>query len=129
MCQFWHTDPLYLSFTLELARLSSSSLRERAARVMNLMRPQLMLSIPAEVNGGRMSNSSRVSGVGRRSFLARSAMATGVVGVGGMFSALVARGPQRPRNGRGPSPDYGPLEPAIDETTGLPLLLLPNAFR
>jgi uncharacterized protein len=76
-----------------------------------------------------MSNSSRYSGVGRRSFLARSAMATSAVGLGGMFSALVARGPQHPRNGRGPSPDYGPLEPAIDETTGLPLLLLPNAFR
>ena len=76
-----------------------------------------------------MSNSSRNSGVGRRSFLARSALATGAVGLGGMFSALVARGPQHPRSGRGPSPDYGPLEPAIDETTGLPLLLLPNAFR
>ena len=76
-----------------------------------------------------MSNSSRNSGVGRRSFLARSALATGAVRLRGMFSALVARGPQHPRSGRGPSPDYGPLEPAIDETTGLPLLLLPNAFR
>ena len=27
------------------------------------------------------------------------------------------------------SPDYGPLVPALDETTGLPLLHLPEGFR
>jgi secreted PhoX family phosphatase len=45
------------------------------------------------------------------------------------FNALMARGPQHPRSGRGPSPDYGPLQEAIDETTGLPLLKLPADFR
>ena len=33
---------------------------------------------------------------------------------------------QQPRRGRGPSPDYGPLQPAI---AGLPLLMLPADFR
>ena len=31
--------------------------------------------------------------------------------------------------GPGPSPDYGPLQEAIDQTTGLPLFLLPEDFR
>jgi secreted PhoX family phosphatase len=64
----------------------------------------------------------------RRSFLTRSAIAAGVT-VAAPLDALLARGPNHPRHGRGPSPDYGPLEPAIDETTGLPLLMLPHAFR
>jgi hypothetical protein len=65
----------------------------------------------------------------RRQFLTRSALAAGAMTVAVPFDALLARGPQQVRRGRGPSPDYGPLQPAIDETTGLPLLMLPADFR
>jgi uncharacterized protein len=75
-----------------------------------------------------MKNPIRDRRLDRRSFLTRSAIAAGVT-VTTPFDALLARGPSHPRNGRGPSPDYGPLEEAIDETTALPLLMLPNAFR
>jgi secreted PhoX family phosphatase len=64
----------------------------------------------------------------RRSFLVRSA-ATAGISVAAPFTSLIARAQSHPRNGRGPSPDYGPLQEAIDETTGLPLLMLPQAFR
>ena len=67
--------------------------------------------------------------IDRRSFLKRSALAAGAVTMATPFEALLAGGPQHVRRGRGPSPDYGPLLPAIDETTGLPLLLLPADFR
>jgi hypothetical protein len=66
---------------------------------------------------------------GRRSFISGTAAAAAAMAVAAPFDALLARGPQHPRNGRGPSPDYGPLQEAIDETTGLPLLKLPEAFR
>jgi uncharacterized protein len=69
------------------------------------------------------------SGLNRRSFLSRSAFAAAAITVSTPFDALLARGPQHPRNGRGPSPDYGPLQEAIDETTGLPLLKLPEDFK
>lgn len=65
----------------------------------------------------------------RRDFLTRGAIVAGAMTVAGPFNALLARGPQHPRQCRGPSPDYGPLQPAIDETTGLPLLLLSADFR
>lgn len=65
----------------------------------------------------------------RRQFLTRGALAAGIMTVAAPFDALLARGPQHVRPGRGPSPDYGPLLPAVDETTGLPLLLLPADFR
>lgn len=42
---------------------------------------------------------------------------------------MVTRAQKHARKGRGPSPDYGPLQPTIDETTGLPLLHLPKSFR
>ena len=67
--------------------------------------------------------------VDRRQFLARGAIAAGMITVATPFDALLASGPQHVRRGRGPSPDYGPLQPAIDETTGLPLLMLPEDFR
>lgn len=76
-----------------------------------------------------MHESPSTPRIGRRRFLSRSAIAAGAMTVAAPFEALLARGPQRPRRGRGPSPDYGPLQPAIDETTGLPLLLLPADFR
>ena len=60
----------------------------------------------------------------RRTFLRRGAM-----GAGALW-ALVARsvyGPPRRRR-RDPQP-YGPISPKIDETTGLPLIKLPDGFR
>ena len=53
----------------------------------------------------------------------------GAITVATPFDSLLARGPQHVRRGRGPSPDYGPLQPALDEVTGLPLLMLPADFR
>lgn len=73
-----------------------------------------------------MTHGSRL---GRRQFLARGAFAAGALTAADPLTALLARGPQQQRSGRGPSPDYGPLQPAIDGTTGLPLLLLPADFR
>jgi secreted PhoX family phosphatase len=75
-----------------------------------------------------MNSPKRSNRLDRRSFLTQSAVAAGI-GVSVPFTSLLARGPNHPRVGRGPSPDYGPLQPAIDETTGLPLLQLPAAFR
>src|SRR5262245_1493909 len=81
------------------------------------------------IPGGRlMASSNSKSGLDRRSFLARTA-ATAGISVAGPLTALLSAGPSFPRPGRGPSPDYGPLIPAIDETTGLPLLSLPEDFR
>jgi secreted PhoX family phosphatase len=64
----------------------------------------------------------------RRSFLAGAALGAASV----PFTALVARaqGQNVPGSWRqNDSPDYGPLAPALDETTGLPLLQLPEGFR
>jgi secreted PhoX family phosphatase len=76
-----------------------------------------------------MSHLNKNSALDRRSFLSRSAFAAAAMTVATPLDALLARGPQHPRRGRGPSPDYGPLQEAIDETTGLPLLKLPADFR
>jgi secreted PhoX family phosphatase len=76
-----------------------------------------------------MKHSRTDGSFGRRSFLSRSALAAAAITVATPLDALLARGPQFPRRGRGPSPDYGPLQDAIDETTGLPLLKLPADFR
>lgn len=70
-----------------------------------------------------------VSGVDRRSFLTQSVFAASAMGVAVPLEALASRDRRHDRPRRGPSPDYGPLGPAIDETTGLPLLLLPKHFR
>lgn len=73
------------------------------------------------------------SGLDRRSFLARSTMAG--IALAAPFQALQARAQEAPPHGagagggRGPSPDYGPLVPTLDRTTGLPLLLLPHGFH
>src|SRR5215510_11930661 len=61
-----------------------------------------------------------------RSFLTNSAAIAGI-SVAGPFTSLLAQ--NHVRRGRGPSPDYGPLQEAIDEKTGLPLLMLPEDFR
>src|SRR5688572_22265682 len=66
---------------------------------------------------------------GRRRFLRQAAMAG--LGAAAAFDALAARAQEdvsrrrRGRRGRG----YGPLAPVRDESTGLPLLLLPRGFR
>ena len=66
----------------------------------------------------------------RRHFLKGAAAAAAGAAVGSPFDALAkrfARGrglPRRPRR----QPDYGPLAPAIDRSTGLPLLALPQGF-
>ena len=58
----------------------------------------------------------------RRSFLRNAAIATASVSL----SAFATRVAAKPRpNGVG----YGPLQPTLDETTGLPLLSLPDGFR
>jgi len=76
-----------------------------------------------------MENALKDSRVDRRAFLTRSAIAAGALAVATPFEALLAHGPQGRPNDRQHSPDYGPLVEAIDETTGLPLLLLPEGFR
>ena len=65
----------------------------------------------------------------RRRFLAHSALAAGALAVAAPFHALRAQGAQGNAGARLHSPDYGPLVEAFDETTGLPLLLLPAGFR
>jgi hypothetical protein len=65
----------------------------------------------------------------RRSFL-KSAAATATAAV--PFTAFIQRaGAQDHRGGlqRGHTAGYGPLFPTLDETTGLPLLLLPEGFK
>jgi secreted PhoX family phosphatase len=61
----------------------------------------------------------------RRVFLRRGAMGLGALWMVSLDEVL-ARGRRSPL--AGPSP-YGPLEPALDGTTGLPLLYLPSGFR
>jgi secreted PhoX family phosphatase len=65
----------------------------------------------------------------RRRFLTNSALAAGALVVRAPFEALKAQGAQGGPGDRMDSPDYGPLVEAVDETTGLPLLLLPKGFR
>ena len=59
------------------------------------------------------------SHLGRRQFLSRGLMA-GAITVATPFDSLLARGPQHVRRGRGPSRDYGPLQPAIDQASRAP---------
>jgi uncharacterized protein len=59
----------------------------------------------------------------RRRFLKSAASAMATVPLGA-FMTRVAAGERRPWDAT-----YGPLVEAIDETTGLPLLLLPEGFR
>jgi hypothetical protein len=76
-----------------------------------------------------MEGARVTSRVDRRSFLTNSALAAGALAVAAPFDALLSHGPQGGPGDRMHSPDYGPLVEAIDETTGLPLLLLPEGFR
>jgi uncharacterized protein len=62
----------------------------------------------------------------RRKFLWQTAAFTGALA--GPLEALATRtGAASGR--RGPGPDYGPLQRVVDETTGLPLLMLPRGFE
>lgn len=60
----------------------------------------------------------------------RDFLKTGLLGAGAISLGLIAlaRHQWRPRRPAKPSP-LGPLVPTADETTGLPLLLLPPSFR
>jgi secreted PhoX family phosphatase len=60
----------------------------------------------------------------RRSFLRGAASAAAVIPLTAFAGRAEAHGWRRPE-----TPGYGPLAPAIDETTGLPLLHLPDGFR
>jgi secreted PhoX family phosphatase len=64
----------------------------------------------------------------RRVFLKRAATATATAAI--PFTAFLSRAEASPgsEQRRGPSPEYGPLAPVRDETTGLPLLMLPAGF-
>lgn len=63
--------------------------------------------------------------VSRRRFLGGSALAIGGLAAGSL-DALVARAANAQRLDQ--SPDYGPLLETADQTTGLPLLKLPDGF-
>ena len=73
--------------------------------------------------------------INRRTFLTNGAAVAGGVAIAAPFHALLAKGPDgqdsrsNSRGRRGCSPDYGPLSPVNDQTTGLPLLLLPKGFE
>ncbi len=72
------------------------------------------------------TNEDRPSTVDRRAFLTRTAVAAGL-SVAAPFQALVDRSASSGVRAQGLG--YGPLQPTNDETTGLPLLLLPAGFR
>ena len=75
-----------------------------------------------------MSVKANPPNAARRAFLWRSAALTGLT-VAGPLQALEARSQAAPIGRRPRRPDYGPLYPTVDGTTGLPLLQLPAGFR
>jgi secreted PhoX family phosphatase len=78
----------------------------------------------------REQPSSRID---RRAFLKASTAAAAGVALTTPFHALAAQGRDAGDHRRGRerdcSPDYGPLAPVSDRTTGLPLLWLPDGFE
>lgn len=78
-------------------------------------------------------NERQPSAMDRRTLLKGGASLAAGLALGGPFQALAARAasaePGRTGMGHGFSPDYGPLAPVRDQTTGLPLLLLPRGFE
>jgi uncharacterized protein len=73
--------------------------------------------------------------INRRTFLTNGAAAAGGIAITAPFRALIAKehdgqdSQSNSRGRRGCSPDYGELSPVNDQTTGLPLLLLPEGFE
>src|SRR5262245_27217760 len=65
------------------------------------------------------------AGFGRRAFLKTGFVAAGGLALAGPFGALAARVAAAAPNRDG---GYGPLAPAVDQTTGLELLKLPRGF-
>ena len=61
----------------------------------------------------------------RREFLKSAATATAAIPFGAFISRVEARGAR----GAAAQATYGPLAAVADETTGLPLLMLPAGFR
>lgn len=61
----------------------------------------------------------------RREFLKSAATATAAIPFGAFISRVEARGARTPAA----QATYGPLAAVADETTGLPLLMLPAGFR
>ncbi len=76
---------------------------------------------------GRMTENT--SALDRRAFL-RGAIAAGAgVALAGPFAALATRSAAATPARKGGGPGYGALEPAVDHTTGLPLIQLPAGFE
>jgi hypothetical protein len=63
--------------------------------------------------------------LGRRALLKAGAATAAALSIGAPFEALALSGGRRLPF----SPDYGPLKPALDLTTGLPLIHLPDGFE
>jgi secreted PhoX family phosphatase len=71
-------------------------------------------------------------GLGRRALLGGAAAVAGAAALAPLdaLAARAAHAAPQDRAARRPhSPDYGPLSPVRDQTTGLPLLLLPKGFE
>jgi secreted PhoX family phosphatase len=65
----------------------------------------------------------------RRSFLKRAATAGAAVPLTAVMQRAASAHGQKPGVRRGHTEGYGPLFPTVDQTTGLPLLLLPAGFE
>ncbi len=75
-------------------------------------------------------SSQPLAPINRRAFIKGGTAVAAGVGIATPFHALTARASEQRRDhGRACSPDYGPLAPVKDATTGLPLLLLPAGFE
>ena len=64
----------------------------------------------------------------RRDFLRQTAAALGASTIAGAWPSLLTRNAYADSTQIGLSPGYGPLRPTVDQTTGLPLLRLPEGF-
>ncbi len=67
-----------------------------------------------------------ITSTDRRTFLRRSAVGAGALWVSSLQEFALKRALAKPHIAGSP---YGPISPSIDETTGLPLLELPEGFR
>ncbi|PXY24337.1 alkaline phosphatase PhoX [Prauserella flavalba] len=77
-----------------------------------------------------MTDTAPTGGLDRRGFFRAGVAATATLAALGPLEALSARtAGAAPLTKRQSSPDYGPLSPVRDQTTGLPLLALPRGFE